>query len=67
MIILQILETKFLNVFLVLVQARSSFGVYSVSKSLTPFGWFFVISLIILAICGIIYLKSKTLKKPKLK
>jgi hypothetical protein len=65
--IFKILGAKLLNVFLISAEAGSSFGVYSVSHSLTPLGWVLIIVLPILSICGFIYLVAKLFKKTKLK
>ncbi len=44
-----------------------SFGLYDISKSLTPFGMAIIIILPLGLIFGIIYLTAKILKKQKLK
>lgn len=44
-----------------------SFGLYDISKSLTPLGWAVIIIVPPAVIFGIIYLAAKILKKPKLK
>ena len=62
------LETKIFGLFLMLLaDEKVSFGVYDVSRSLTPLGWAVIIIVPVGLIFGTIYLISRIIKKPKLK
>ncbi len=61
-----LLGTKLPNL-LLLFGEQTSFGIYEVSRRLTPIGWIVVIIFPLVLIFGIIYLIIKFLKKPKLK
>lgn len=62
------LGTKSFGLFLMLLEeGKTSFGVYDVSRSLTPVGWAVIVILPTALIFGAIYLAFKIIKKPKLK
>ncbi len=57
------------NIFVLMLfgEGRTSFGVYDIKKSLTPFGWAVVIILSLALVFRVIYLTAKILKKLKIK